>query len=94
MTDTRKEARLNKGQAKCLYAMMDILSTQEEGYYICFAPVMAQTTMTRREVRRFIRALARKGFAEYGKGLSNEEGEFRGSGYRPTKRGWEYNDKP
>lgn len=38
-------------------------------------------------VRRTIRALARKGLAEYCRGLSNEDGEFYGSGYALTKAG-------
>lgn len=40
-----------------------------------------------REVRRITRHLARKGLAEYWRGLSTDEGEFAGAGYCVTPEG-------
>ena len=57
------------------------LVTSGEGYQ-CFASLMVGTKLDRRTVRRCCRSLARKGLAEFGKGLWSEDGEPRGSGYR------------
>ena len=47
-----------------------------------FDPIVRSTGMTRREVRRIVRHLARKGLVEFHRGLVNEyDGEFAGSGY-------------
>ena len=45
-----------------------------------------------REVRRIVRHLARKGLAEYHKGLFTEYGELAGSGYCITPQGLEVVD--
>ncbi len=39
------------------------------------------------EVRRIVRQLARKGLAEYYRGLFDDDGEMRGSGYCITRAG-------
>ena len=36
---------------------------------------------------RYVRALARKGFAEYFRGLCREDGDFAGAGYCITRAG-------
>ncbi|MRN48212.1 hypothetical protein GJU93_16770, partial [Brucella sp. 10RB9212] len=41
------------------------------------------------EVRRIVRALARKGFAEYWRGLITDDGDFAGAGYCITPAGRE-----
>jgi hypothetical protein len=56
------------------------------GYYR-FSSISAETRLNRKQVRRACRALKRKGFAEYGRGLWTEDGEPAGSGYRATKSG-------
>lgn len=43
--------------------------------------------ITKQEVRRIVRHLARKGYAEYHKGLITDEGEFAGAGYCITNLG-------
>ena len=60
---------------------------ENEGYFFGFATLMFETKMERRDVRRIVRHLARKGLTEYAKGLWNEDGEPCGSGYRITDQG-------
>lgn len=54
-----------------------------------FANIAAQAEMNDiPEVRRIVRRLARKGLAEYHKGLCDpDDGEFCGAGYCITERG-------
>lgn len=52
-----------------------------------FAPIERATGLTRHEVRRSVRALARAGLAEFHRGLCNYDGEFAGAGYCITAAG-------
>ncbi len=52
-----------------------------------FWPIEQITGFERREVRRHVRALSRKGLAEYFRGLTTEQGDFAGAGYSITKAG-------
>jgi hypothetical protein len=58
-----------------------------EGYFYGFSTLTFETKMERKEVRRIVRHLARRGLTEYAKGLWNEDGEPCGSGYRITEAG-------
>jgi transcription initiation factor IIE alpha subunit len=58
-----------------------------------FDPICRDTDLPRNEVRRIIRHLARKGLAEFHRGLCNEDGEFAGAGYCITKAGQELAEK-
>lgn len=71
---------------KCLQSLADLTSPNGE-MCVPFAPVERETGYDRRTVRRHIRALARKGLAEYFKGLCTESGDFAGAGYCITKAG-------
>jgi hypothetical protein len=53
----------------------------------CFKHLSRVTKLDRKLVRRTCRLLARKGLAEFGKGLWSEDGEPRGSGYAATSEG-------
>lgn len=64
-----------------------------EPWYYPFKPIMKQTGLDRRTVRRHARYLKRKGFAEFHAGLWNEDGEPAGAGYCITKAGLEYLDR-
>ena len=75
-----------EGQQKCLEALADLTSPYGE-LCVPFAPVERATGYERKIVRRYIRALARKGLAEYHRALCNEDGEFCGAGYCITKEG-------
>lgn len=74
-----------EGQQKCLEALADL--TDPEWTCVPFAPVERATGFDRKTVRRHVRALARKGFAEYHRGLWNEDGGPAGAGYQITKAG-------
>ncbi len=63
------------------------LAEDGSGYFFNFAALTHETKMERKEVRRIVRHLARRGLTEYAKGLWNEDGEPCGSGYRITDAG-------
>jgi transcription initiation factor IIE alpha subunit len=56
-------------------------------YCVNFKTLTNATGMSRQEVRRIVRHLARKGMAEFHKGLWSEAGEVAGAGYCITKPG-------
>lgn len=72
--------RLSDMQAKCLHALASGTAPHGE---MCwpFRPIEEATGLPRKDVRRSVRALFRKGLAEFHKGLCNEDGYFAGSGY-------------
>ena len=74
------------GQRKCLEALSRLTHPNGE-HCVPFAPLEAKTGYDRRTVRRFVRQLARKGLAEYHRGLCTEDGEFAGAGYCITTEG-------
>ena len=55
-----------------------------------FSPIERKTSLSRKDVRRTIRALARKGLAEFHFPLMDEDGYFRGAGYCISETGWNY----
>jgi hypothetical protein len=69
----------------CLKALDQ--TTQEGEYYVPFLPIMRATGLGRKIVRKNIRFLARQGFAQYARGLVDEDGVFMGSGYSITNAG-------
>ncbi len=75
--------------AKCLDALNEMSEPNGE-MCVPFAPIISHTELDRRTVRRNIRALARKGYAKYFKGLWCEETDRpAGAGYCITKAGRE-----
>jgi hypothetical protein len=83
----RAFAPINENESKVL----DALSAGEDSYsghaYFSFAALMSKTRLDRKAVRMACRSLARKGLAEFGKGLWSDDGEPAGSGYAITKAG-------
>lgn len=75
-----------EGQQACLEALETLTYPNGER---CspFAPIERITGYDRRTVKRHVRALARKGLAEYFRGLCTEEGDFAGAGYCITTSG-------
>jgi hypothetical protein len=73
-------------ERKVLAFLVDKYSSYEDAFYSCFAPIMAETALSRREVRRACRSLARKGLAKYERGLWSEDGGPAGSGYSATRK--------
>jgi hypothetical protein len=57
-----------------------------------FQPIEVATGLPRADVRRSVRALFRKGLAEFHRGLSDEDGEFAGAGYCISEEGLRVNE--
>lgn len=72
-------------ESKALAALVEYYDEQ----YACFATIASDAGLDRSCIRRTVRSLARKGLAEYAKGLWTEDGAPAGSGYRATKLGRE-----
>jgi predicted transcriptional regulator len=70
----------------CLDAL-DSMTAPDGDMCVPFAPIMSTTGLDRKHVRRCIRGLARKGLAEYFRGLFTEDGEMAGAGYCITREG-------
>jgi hypothetical protein len=66
---------------------LNALAGIDEDHYLNFKAIARRSGLRPEFVRRSVRALARKGLAEYGKGLWTDEGELAGSGYRATAVG-------
>jgi hypothetical protein len=78
---------LNPNEAKVLVELAD--DYRCDFGYRGFAYLTRETGLDRKVVRRACRSLARKGLAQYGRGLWSENGEPAGSGYAATKFGVE-----
>lgn len=79
--------KLNDAEQRVLRAMADSYGECEDFCFRGFAGLTTETGLDRKVVRRAARSLARKGLAEYGRGLWNEDGEPAGSGYACTRAG-------
>lgn len=85
---------INYKERKCL----EVLAEQGNGgmndfCYLHFRTIMDATKLTRAEVRRAVRSLARKGLTQYAKGLWTEDGEMFGAGYCCTDGGLKHVDE-
>lgn len=86
MTDKPKKVSLNGNETKVLEAL--VAQTRPEGEMcVAFAYLMGETNLDRPTVRRACRSLARKGLAEFYRGLTNDDGEMAGSGYCASRAG-------
>lgn len=79
--------RLNPVTAKVLRALVYFYEKNGDFAYVPFGPIVRKTGVEVRAVRRACRYLARRGLAEFQKGLVNEDGFFAGAGYCATKKG-------
>jgi DNA-binding Lrp family transcriptional regulator len=66
---------------------LNALAGTGEEYYLNFKAIARRSGLDPSHVRRSVRALARKGLAEYRSGLWTEDGEMAGAGYRATAVG-------
>ena len=82
MTD---HIKISERERKCLKVMAEIWNEECNCYR--FKYIAKETKLTIQQVRRSVRALARKGLAEYLRGLFDEDGMVAGSGYCATKEG-------
>lgn len=73
---------------------LNALAGIDEDHYLNFKSIASRSRLDPKYVRRSVRALARKGLAEYGKGLWSEDGEVAGAGYRATAVGRQVASNP
>lgn len=76
--------KLGKSEGKCLAVLAEYY--HDEANYFPFASIAADTRLNLTQVKRAVRSLARKGLAQYARGLWNDEGPA-GSGYGCTEQG-------
>ncbi len=81
--------KINDDERKVLGVLAEARADYEDFCYKSFAGI-AVCGLDRKRIRRAARSLSRKGLAEYGRGLWNDDGEVAGSGYCCTKEGAEY----
>lgn len=79
---------LNDNERKVLSVLFEAYSDYEEFCYLNFKGIEVRCGLDRKTVRRAARSLARKGLAQYGRGLWTDGGEMAGSGYCCTKAGF------
>lgn len=79
--------RINDTERSVLAVLKNDFDDYSDFCYANFASLVKRTKLDRSQVRRAARSLARKGLAEYGRGLWTDEGEMAGSGYCCTKAG-------
>jgi hypothetical protein len=76
---------MSPNEKLALHALAEIY--RDDFGYASFKMIAAESGLDPKCVRRTVRSLARKGFAEYGRGLWTEDGTPAGSGYRCTDAG-------
>jgi hypothetical protein len=80
--------KLNEIERKVLGALADAYDPYDGFGFLGFAGIESRTEgLDRKQIRRAARSLARKGLAEYQRGLWDIHGEMAGSGYGCTKQG-------
>lgn len=80
---------MSPNEMKALQVLAEVYDSYGDGFgYLGFKGIAARSGLDPKLVRRTVRSLARKGFAEYGRGLWNDDGEMAGSGYCCTKAGY------
>jgi len=76
---------ISEREMKALNALASVYG--HDGDYLNFDGIAGRSGLDRLHVRRTVRSLARKGLAEYGKGLWTDDGTPAGAGYRCTAAG-------
>ena len=77
--------RLTSKDKIVLHTLDEAYGEYDGGAFFSFDAITQRTKLNRREVRLSCRRLKRKGLAEFGKGLWNDEGPA-GSGYAVTSQ--------
>lgn len=79
---------LSEIQKKVLSQLVEVYNDHGgEQWCVCFQHMADDLKLEKRKVRLACRALARKGLAEYVRGLFDEDGMTAGSGYCATLEG-------
>ena len=81
----KEKTRISDRERKCLEQLVEWYGDDERNC-VYMKGIAAQTGLDMAQVRRSVRSLARKGLAEYQRGLMNEDG-VAGSGYCATEKG-------
>ena len=81
-----EKIKTNEKERKCLKSLVEV---SEEGWCKFFSTIAEDTGLTKKEVRRAVRSLSRKGLAQYTRGLLAEDDSpgYFGSGYGATRAG-------
>jgi DNA-binding MarR family transcriptional regulator len=87
MEQSNKAIGVSEREHKCLAVLAEIYDEESNCYYM--RHIAKVTGLDLVQVRRSVRALARKGLAEYVRGLFDEDGMVAGSGYCCTRAGFE-----
>jgi hypothetical protein len=85
-SEGRSSTKLREPHSRVLAVLADGYYGSEWCFYH-FAHIVAETGFDIKQVRKSCRYLARKGLAQYGRGLWTEDGEPFGSGYAATAAG-------
>lgn len=91
-----KPVKLNKNEQVVLQAMISATPSSWESdawpyWFFGFETIRRYSGGSDRNlIRRIVRSLARKGMAEYRRGLSSEDGEVAGAGYGVTIAGRDF----
>jgi DNA-binding MarR family transcriptional regulator len=80
-----------------LLALKAWAGTSEDYGCLSFKDVTDYSGLPRHLVRRTVRSMARKGLAKFYSGLSDDDGNFKGSGYALTRDGrdllWQHHEE-
>jgi DNA-binding MarR family transcriptional regulator len=68
-------------------ALLALACVSQAGWCLSFKGIADRSSLEPHQVRRTVRALARKGLAEFHRGLFDDEGSVAGSGYCCTDQG-------
>jgi hypothetical protein len=71
----------------CILETLDDAGGPDNYGYLSFRAIASCANLDPKVIRRAVRSLARKGFAQYGKGLWTDDGELAGAGYCCTEAG-------
>jgi Mn-dependent DtxR family transcriptional regulator len=78
-------AKLTEEHQRVLLALADF--SREQELYLPFRRIVSESEVEPHRIRRIVRHLARKGLAQYERGLWTDDGEPAGSGYCITHQG-------
>ena len=87
----KKEVKVSEREKKCLQYLLTLFGSDQDCTY--FRYIAKNTGLEERQVKCSVRSLARKGLAEYLRGLFDEDGFVAGSGYRATELGRKLGDE-
>jgi len=79
--------KISKRELDCLKVLDEYYHSDQNCLYF---RAFTSTKLKISQVRRAVRSLARKGYAEYVRGLFDDDGMVAGSGYCITKKGHEF----